>query len=30
MVPQIFDYYGFVEKTLQFRVEPMLKRNLGL
>ena len=30
MVPQIFDYYGFVEKTLQFRVEPMLRRNLGL
>ena len=29
MVPQIFDYKGFVEKTVAFRLEPMLRRNLA-
>ena len=28
-VRQIFDYKGFVEKTVAFRVEPMLRRNLA-
>ena len=29
-VPQIFDYKGFVQKTVAFRVEPMLRRNLSV
>jgi len=28
-VPEIFDYYGFAEKTAKFRLGAMLSRNLG-
>ena len=27
-VPQIFDYYGFVEKNIKFKIGPMLSQNL--
>lgn len=27
-VPKVFDYYGFVEKNLRFRIGPMLSQNL--
>ena len=27
-VPKVFDYYGFVEKTVKFRLEPLLSQNL--
>ena len=27
-VPEIFDYYGFAEKTVKFRLGPMFSRNL--
>tara|TARA_Y100000361_G_scaffold152053_1_gene170664 strand:+ start:1111 stop:1848 length:738 start_codon:yes stop_codon:yes gene_type:complete len=29
MVPQIFDYKGFVQKNIRFRIGPMLSQNLG-
>ena len=28
MVPQIFDYKGFVQKNIRFRISPMLSQNL--
>ena len=28
-VPEIFDYYGFAEKTVKFRLGAMLSKNLG-
>ena len=28
MVPQIFDYKGFVQKNIRFRIGPMLSQNL--